>query len=57
MLMSFPLIAAKSRIGLTSDKYPLLSAYVDRIQQDAGYIKATEKIIEIEGEFEPLMKL
>lgn len=57
MLMSFPLIAAKGRIGLTADKYPLLAKYVDLLEQDAGYIKATEKIVEIEGKFEPLMKL
>lgn len=57
MLMSFPLIAAKMRIGLTEDKYPLLFRYVESIEQDPGYIKATEKIVEIEGKFEPLMKL
>lgn len=57
ILLSFPLIAAKMRIGLTAEKYPLLAAYVDLLEQDPGYIKATEKIVEIDGKFEPLMKL
>lgn len=57
MLLSFPLIGAKYRAGLTAEGYPLLRKYVDRLEEDEGYKKAVAKIMEIEGEFEPLMKL
>ncbi|SZF01510.1 unnamed protein product [Blumeria hordei] len=57
ILMSFPLIAAKSKsslTGLTEAKYPVLSAYVDGLEKEPGYKKAVEKIIEIEGKFEAI---
>lgn len=57
ILLSFPLIAAKGRAGLTAEKYPLLKAYVDDLEQEPGYLKASERIIEIEGKFEPVFKL
>ncbi|KAL3423621.1 glutathione s-transferase [Phlyctema vagabunda] len=55
ILLSFPLIAAKGRAGLTEDKYPKLHAYVERLENEPGYKKASEKIIEIEGKFEAIL--
>lgn len=55
--MSFPLIAAKGRAGLTKEKYPKLWAYVDKLEAEPGYKKAAEKIIEIDGKFEANFKL
>lgn len=52
ILLSFPLIAARGRAGLTKEKYPKLWAYVDRLENEAGYKKAVEKIVEIDGKFE-----
>lgn len=52
MLMSFPLIASKKRVGLTADKYPKLHAYTERLEEESGYKKAVEKIVEMEGKFE-----
>ncbi|KAE8451301.1 hypothetical protein EG329_004466 [Mollisiaceae sp. DMI_Dod_QoI] len=52
ILLSFPLIAGRSRAGLTKEKYPKLYAYVDRLREEPGYKKAAQKIIEIEGKFE-----
>jgi glutathione S-transferase len=51
-LLSFPLIAGGSRAGLTKEKYPTLHAYVERLENEPGYKKAADKIIEIEGNFE-----
>ena len=55
--MSFPLIAGKGRAGLNAEKYPLLRAYVDGLEKDEGYLKAADKIVEIEGKFEATFKL
>ncbi len=52
ILLSFPLIAGSKRVGLTKEKYPKLYAYVDKLEQEPGYMKAAEKIIEIDGKFE-----
>jgi glutathione S-transferase len=52
ILLSFPLIAGGSRAGLTKEKYPTLHAYVQRLENEPGYKKSIEKIIEIEGKFE-----
>ncbi|RDW71237.1 hypothetical protein BP6252_07800 [Coleophoma cylindrospora] len=57
ILMSFPLIAARGRAGLTQEKYPKLWAYVERLEEEPGYKKAAEKIIEIDGKFEANFKL
>ena len=54
IIMSFPLIAAKQRAGLTREKYPELFEYTERLENEAGYKKAVEKIIEIEGEFKAI---
>jgi glutathione S-transferase len=51
ILLSFPLIAGGSKTGLTEEKYPALHAYVERLENEPGYKKAVEKIIEIEGSF------
>lgn len=52
IMLSFPLIAGGSRAGLTKEKYPTLHAYVERLENEPGYKKAANKIIEIEGKFE-----
>jgi glutathione S-transferase len=52
ILLSFPLIAGRGRSGLTKEKYPKLSAYIDRLETSPGYKKAAEKITEIDGKFE-----
>ncbi|KAJ8065261.1 hypothetical protein OCU04_005959 [Sclerotinia nivalis] len=54
ILMSFPLVAAKQRAGLTKEKYPELFAYVERLENEDGYKRAVEKIVEIEGEFQAI---
>lgn len=51
ILMSFPLIASKGRVGLTKEAYPKLWAYVDCLEGHDGYKKAVQKIIDVEGEF------
>lgn len=53
ILMSFPLGAAKGRSGFSKDKYPALWAYVDRLVEMDGYKKAIQKIVEVEGSFDP----
>jgi len=52
IMVSFPLIAGGSRTGLDKEKYPKLFDYVQRIQKEPGYLKAVEKIIEIDGKYE-----
>jgi glutathione S-transferase len=51
-LLSFPLIAGRDRAGLTKAKYPKLYDYIDSLREAPGYLKAKEKIIEIEGSFD-----
>lgn len=55
--MSFPLLGARSRAGLTKEAYPKLSDYLDRLEAEPGYKKAADKIIEIDGNFEAMLKL
>ena len=56
ILMSFPLIAAKGRGGfLPKEKYPLLRAYADALEEEAGYKKSVEKIVQLEGKFSPMI--
>jgi len=52
ILLSFPLIAGRGRAGITEEKYPKLWAYIDRLEEEPGYKKAAQKIVEIEGSFE-----
>ncbi|KAK4988045.1 bifunctional glutathione transferase/peroxidase [Elasticomyces elasticus] len=44
ILMSFPLMAAKSRSMLKAEQYPKLFAYVEMLEGLDGYKKAAEKI-------------
>lgn len=53
ILMSFPLGAAKGRAGLTKEKYPALFDYVDRLEAMEGNKRAVQKIIEVEGSYDP----
>ncbi|KAK5018505.1 bifunctional glutathione transferase/peroxidase [Cryomyces antarcticus] len=50
ILMSFPLIAAQGRSGLTADHYPKLCSYIFRIQEEEGYKSSIRKIEEMTGE-------
>ena len=50
--MSFPLLGAKDRAGLTKDSYPLLWAYVERLEGIESYQRAVRKIREVEGGYE-----
>jgi len=50
--MSFPLIAGRSRTGLTKEAYPKLYDYVTLLESEPGYKKAADKIVEIDGKFE-----
>jgi glutathione S-transferase len=49
IMMSFPLEAMKSRAGLTKEKYPLLWAYVDRLESREASKKAVQDIVDREG--------
>ena len=51
ILMSFPLEAGNSRSGVKQEDYPKVFAYVERLHQREAYKIATEKIIEVEGQF------
>ena len=53
IFMSFPLIAAKGRTAFQKETYPKLWAYVDRIEAHEAFKRAVEKIIEIEGSYDP----
>ncbi|KAL8671919.1 MAG: hypothetical protein Q9168_003594 [Polycauliona sp. 1 TL-2023] len=53
ILLSFPLGAAKGRAGLSEEKYPALFAWVNRMEDMEGNKKAVQKIIEVEGSYDP----
>ena len=53
ILLSFPLGAAKGRAGLSKEKYPALYEYVDRMEAIEGNKKAVQKIIDVEGSYNP----
>lgn len=59
ILMSFPLIAGKERAIQNTpgskDKYPNLLAYIQRIEKEPGYVKAVDKIVEIDGKFDAML--
>ena len=55
ILMIFPLGASKERAGLTQEKYPKLWAYIDRIESREAFKKAIQKIIEVEGSYDPTL--
>ena len=52
ILMSFPLVAARGRAGLTKEAYLKLWSYVDKLEAQDGYKKAVQKVIDVEGRFE-----
>ena len=54
-MMSFPLLASTGRAGLTKQKYPNLWAYVERLESIESYKRAVQKIIDIEGKYDPLI--
>lgn len=54
ILMSFPLIASKGRVGLTQAAHPRIWAYTELIEAHDGYKKAVQKIIDVDGEFKLL---
>lgn len=49
IMMSFPLTAAAARVPDVK-KYPLIAAYVERVQKVEGYKRAVRKVEEVEGE-------
>ncbi|KAM0241449.1 hypothetical protein ACHAP5_007566 [Fusarium lateritium] len=59
ILVSFPLIAAEPTLdnfgtfegGSWKEEFPKVAAYVEMIQNEPGYKKSVEKIIEIDGKF------
>lgn len=53
IMMSFPLTAAKGRTAFTKETHPKLWAYVERLQARESYRRAVQKIIEIEGSYDP----
>lgn len=53
IMMSFPLSAAKGKCGFTQDQYPKLWAYVEKINELEGFKKAVQKIIDVEGSYDP----
>jgi glutathione S-transferase len=53
-LMIFPVEFSKSMAGLTSEKFPKLCAYLDKIKERESYKAAERKVIEIEGSFKPV---
>ena len=55
IVMSFPLSAAKGRAGFTEQKYPKLWAYVDRLEGMGSHERAVQKIIEIDGSYDPTL--
>lgn len=56
ILISFPLIAAKGRGGLLpAEKYPLLRAYVDMLEEEEGYKKSIAKVEEVDGKFSAMI--
>jgi glutathione S-transferase len=49
-MMVFPLEAAQKRAGITQEKYPKITAYIERIQSRPAYQRAIKKIEEVTGE-------
>ena len=53
ILLSYPLSAAKGRAGLSKEKYPALFEYVTRLEAMEKNKKAVQRIIDIEGSYDP----
>ena len=52
--MNFPLGAIKGRYGFTKEMCPLLWDWVERLEAMEGYKKSVQKIIDVEGSYEPV---
>jgi glutathione S-transferase len=50
IIMIFPLQGAKGRAGLTEEKYPLLWAYIKRLEERPAYQRAVQRAAEASGE-------
>lgn len=50
ILMSFPLIAAKSRKKFEKAQFPKLAAYTESLESQEGYQASVKKIEEVSGE-------
>lgn len=55
ILMSFAIEAGNRSSGFKQEQFPKVFAYLEKLHQQAGYKKATEKIIETEGEFKAML--
>ena len=54
-IMSYPLLGSTGQAGLTKQKYPNLWAYVERLESIESYKRAVQKIMEIEGTYDPFV--
>lgn len=52
ILMSFPMIAAMNRLEASTEKYPKVKAYAEKLEATQGYKKAAAKIEQVEGSFQ-----
>ena len=53
IMMSLPLSAVRGKHGFMKEKYPKLWAYVDKLEAMDGYKRAVQKIIDIDGKYDP----
>lgn len=51
IVMSYPLGAARGRVGLTKEKFPKLCGYVDRLEARDAFKIAVQKIVDIESSY------
>ena len=51
VLLVFPLGAARSRAGLTQEKYPRMWTYINRLEARDAYKRAVQKIIDVDGSY------
>ena len=54
ILVSFPLTAGKSRLGLSQEQYPKLWAFIGRLESREAYKRAVQKVVEVEGSYSAL---
>ena len=47
------LATSPEKHGFTKEKYPKLWEYVDRLQAMDGYKRAVQKIIDVDGKYDP----
>ena len=53
IMLSFPLVNARGQAGFTKEKYPKLWAWTERLEAKEAYKKAIQKVIDIEGSYDP----